>query len=208
MKRCPCLIEARASLAITNCRLGRVSKGRGRLLGQSLVIRFLGSEFVIENSELYAPSSVLLMIGSEGATHQSVSVRNNAVTAAFAFKCSSGGTLEERQVEMVENNVLGGAFFSIDDTKDVRMRVSAEGNVLDVDTVLGGNMHWNKFVSRLSSIEWVGREILFACQFYLISFWSKQPAEAYLMNEIEEWQALAAIDEELAVDEERAIASD
>jgi hypothetical protein len=125
-------------------------------------MRFSGSDLVIENSELYAPSFVLLVIGSGGATHQVIRLRNNAVTAAFAFMWSNGCSVLERKVEMVENNVLGGAFFSINDANKARMRVNVERNVLDVHTVLSGHMPWKTFVPRVSNVEWAGREKLFA----------------------------------------------
>ena len=207
-KRCPSLIEARAPLAVTNCRPGRVWRGRERLLDQSPVLRFSGSTLIVENSELYAPSSVLLVVAGEEKASQKVSLKNNAVTAAFAFMWSNGPSMIDRHVEVVENNVLGGAFFSLDDVSNVRMRVRVERNVFDVHTVLGGHMHWKTLGAQLSNVEWQGRENLFACHLYLTSFWGRQPDEAYETDALEEWQALDVVDETMAVEEERALASD
>ena len=170
-KRCPSLIEAKGALTVTNCRLGRLWKGKERLLGEAPVIRYSGNDLVIENSELYAPSSLLLLIGGNEKTEQRLRFRNNAVTAAFAITWTNGRSLLERKVEVVENNVLGGAFFNIDESNNTRIQVKAERNVFDVHTLLGGGMHWEQFLSRLPTIEWAGRENLFACKYYLTSFW-------------------------------------
>lgn len=207
-KRCPSLIEARSSLAVMNCRLGRVWKGKERLLDQSPVIQYMGSDLVIENSELYAPSSVLLLVGGNEKVEQRLRLKNNVLTAAFVIAWTNGRSLLERKVEVAENNVLGGAFFSVDESNNVLIRVEAERNVFDVHTLLGGGMHWEQFKVRLPTIEWVGRENLFACKYYLTSFWGGQPDEAYETDVLEEWQALASVEEDLAADEDRAIASD
>ncbi|MCB1100506.1 MAG: serine/threonine protein kinase [Verrucomicrobiae bacterium] len=173
--KCLPVIDSAGTLAISNCRIVRVWRGDERIIGAPAVVKSTGKKLAIANSEIYAPSSHVIIARAEeleNVTDQRVHIQlaNNLLCGSFIVTIASQLKNPHWILNFSHNNFLGGGAVMADfGATPATATFKVQSCVFETNGLYTSPSQWQTMIENVENVSWLGSENLYHVKLFFHS---------------------------------------